>query len=334
MADLSEIKRELVEVRTKHATTVSTASKYVKGVLIVVGALVAGVAQFVTWPANGHPSTAQIAGIGACLAVFVGGLFVLFTEQDAAEAVKVADKAVEAAREAEDRLNDITELANEMERLAETYQLCLTMRGALEQSGVGSVGTIDDSMVALFDIIARPLSIACGFAQSDRWTIGIYKAVNGAEAGKAELRCIAHDRAIKCEIGEARSWPEGVGIAGIAYTNKREIVIPDLREEGVKAVFGPRDHVRPYDADRYVSMVSVPIIVAGREKPWGVVNATSDQAGHFAASKSPGFKYDEPIRALAAFAALAVAMRDAQDKASSATRSLVLSSASGGSTAA
>lgn len=332
MADLADIKDELIQVRTRYTSGVSVASKFVKGVFVTLGAAIAGIAQFATWPAGTDPTGAQVTGIAACIVVFFGGIFVLLTEQDASEAVKVADKAVEAARDAEERLGVVDAIENEMERLAETYQLCLTMRGALEQSVVGTVGTVEDTIASLFDIIARPLSIACGFAQADRWTIGVYKAVPSEEQGKAILRCIAHDRAIKCELNEARSWPEGVGIAGIAYTNGREIVVPDLRDEGVKAVFGPRGLVRPYDADRYVSMVAVPIMVAGREKPWGVVNATSNRSGHFATSKAPGFKYDEPVRALAAFAALAVAMWDAQNRAGRATRAIVPRSVSTGST--
>lgn len=272
--------------------------------------MVAGVSQFVTWPAGKPAEPSQVIGIAATLIVALGGLYTLWTEQDAAKALRVADKALEGAQEAKAELRNLGSFFTDFDRLSETYRLCLTLRGSLEQASVGVVGDIDDQLRALFDLVGRPLAIAAGFAQSDRWTIGLYRAQPSSELGKAEMKCIAHRRALPCELHEARTWPEGVGIAGIAYSNAREVVIPDLQAEGMQAVFGPRDQTKTYDAQRYVSMVAVPIMVAGREKPWGVVAATSDRQGHFSADSEPGFKTDEPIRAVAAFIALAVAMRE------------------------
>lgn len=312
--DLGEIRQRLSGVRSRHSKSVSRASKFVKGVLIVGGACAAGVAQFITWPDGGSPAPANIVGIAASFAVLIGGLYVLWTETDAADAIEAAEKATDAAQEIEASHSDIADLFEDFDRLVQTYQIGLTMRGGIEQAAIGSVGSIDTLVSGMFDLVSRQLAIAAGFAQRDRWTIGIYKAVIGTD-GRAVLTCIAQRRAIECATSDARDWPEGVGIGGIAYVNAREIVVPDLRAEGVQAVFGPRGMTRPYDSERYVSMVSVPIMVAGREKPWGVVNATSDSPGHFAAESRPGFKTDEPIRTLASFCALAVAMHDAQERA-------------------
>jgi len=327
---LQEIRADLTEVRTKHAKSVALASKYVKSTLILGGALVAGVAQFWTWPTGSAPDAAQIAGIIATAVVAIGGLYVAFTDVDAAQAVATADRAVEAAQQMEAAFDDIDSFFADTTRLAETYQLCLTLRGALEQSAIGISGDTDGLIANLFDLASRPLTIAIGFAQADRWTLGVYKAEPGEEPGKKQLKTIAHKRAIECELGDARVWPEGVGIAGICYTNRREIVLPNLQAEGMRGVFGPRNLVREYDEERYVSMVAVPVKVSGRETPWGVIVATSDQANHFSTDTQPGFKNDEPVRALAAFIALAVAMMDAQDRA----RSLPPPAVSDGSTGA
>ncbi len=315
--DLRAIRIELTAVREAHARSVAFASKFVKGVLVLGGALVAGIAQFCTWPAGGSPDAAQITGILATAVVALGGFYIAFTEADAAKAVAVADKTMDAAQQMEAAFDEIDSFLDESGRLAETYQLCLTMRGALEQSAIGATGGADGLIGTLFDLASRPLTVATGFDQADRWTLGVYKAIPALEAGKMQLKTIAQKRAIECTLDDARVWPEGVGIAGICYTNGREIVLPNLRAEGMQGVFGPRNLTREYDTERYVSMVAVPVKVAGRDRPWGVVVATSDQAGHFSTDSQPGFKNDEPVRALAAFIALAVAMMDAQDRARS-----------------
>ena len=313
--DLEALK---ISVRTegdRHTKSVERASKFVKSILVLGGATLAGIAQFVTWPDGNSPEPWQVVGIAATFIVALGGIYSLFTEQDAANAVREAERAVEAAQEFRAQIKDFEGLFAEYDRLAETYRLCLMLRSALEQAGVGFVGDTDTQLFELFDMVGRHLAIAAGFAQADRWTIGLYKAQPSAEVGKAELRCIAQRRALPCDLTEARIWPEGVGIAGIAYTNGREVIIPDLRTDGMQAVFGPRNQSKKYDAEPYASMVAVPINVAGHEKPWGVVTATSDRVGHFSSDGDPGFKTDEPIRAFAAFVALAVAMRETISRA-------------------
>jgi len=322
--DIRALRKELIVARVDHAKSVALASKIAKGVLILGGALVAGVAQFWTWPKGGSPDAAQLSGIIATGVVALGGFFVAFTEKDAAKAIAIADKTLDAAQELEAAFDDIDTFVDESGRLAETYQVCLAMRGAIEQSALGVSGGIDGLVSSLFDFASRSLAIAIGFQQSDRWTLGVYKAVASAtEPQKMVLKTIAQKRAIECRLDEAREWPEGVGIAGICYTNGREIVLPNLRAEGMQAVFGPRNLTREYDAERYVSMVAVPIKVVGFDRPWGVVVATSNKVNHFSTDNQPGFKNDEPVRALSAFIALAVAMMDARDRARSSSPQLV-----------
>jgi hypothetical protein len=307
-----DLKTRLSSVRVANARSVSRASWWMKGVAVLGGALIAGICQFTTW-GSGQPSTSSILGILACIVVFAGGIYVLATEQDAASAIEVADAAVEEVRAASARFDELDEFFEAYSRLIEIYQICLSMRGGIEQAVIG-VPSLDELITRLFDLVSRQISIAAGFQQADRWTLGVYKAVPSDKPDRADLKCIAQERAIKCELHEARIWPEGVGIAGIAYSNGREIVLPDLRAEGMQAVFGPKGHQRTYDSDRYISMVAVPIMVAGQAKPWGVVTATSDRAGHFTAASNPGIKTDEPIRAVAAFFGLAVAVWDGLNK--------------------
>ena len=120
------------------------------------------------------------------------------------------------------------------------------------------------------------------------------------------FRCIAHLRKIPCELSATRAWPEGVGVAGIAYSMNKEIIIKDMSSPETMAMFDLKQMNRDYDKARYASMVAVPITVGTNSTPWGVAVATSDQAGHFSTDQSYGPPTTEPVRAIAAMSALAV----------------------------
>jgi hypothetical protein len=126
------------------------------------------------------------------------------------------------------------------------------------------------------------------------------------ESDKALLECIAHARKIQCDLSNARAWPEGVGVAGVAFSMKNEITIPDMNAAELGTVFKLNAEARTYDYARYRSMVAVPIRVGSDDIPWGVAVVTSDKPHHFNVEPSDGVPTSEPIRAIAAMAALAV----------------------------
>lgn len=154
-----------------------------------------------------------------------------------------------------------------------------------------------------------------GFEISDMWTICVYRAEPNASGGRDSLRCVAHNRAIQCEISEARVWDEGVGVSGISYANQREIIVPDLSSANLGSMFNLAGGARPYDGDRYRSIVCVPVVIHGQGKPWGVVVATSDRVNHFNTDEDGGPKAIEPARLLAAMVALAVVLCEGKSKA-------------------
>ena len=121
-----------------------------------------------------------------------------------------------------------------------------------------------------------------------------------------DRRCVAHARKIQCNIAEARQWEEGVGVAGVSYSMGNEIIIPDMSAPELGTVFNLNNNCRDYDAERYRSMVAVPIRVGANSVPWGVAVVTTDQPHHFSVQSSDGVPTCEPIRAIAAMAALAV----------------------------
>lgn len=297
---------EIGALFVERAQKFRNASLFAKIALISIGSALAAIAQFTQFPATG-PTGWQVAGIGASLIVAVGGIFVWITEQDAPKELSIAHAAVERAREALAGYEELYQLTDEMDRLVYLVQATNLMRGVIERAA-GS-GLDEDKLSALvLKACDRSLPIAMGFQQPDQWTVGIYKAVP-IDDGRHELVCIASKRAIECDLSEARRWREGTGIAGVCFSINDEVVIPDLQAQGVRAVFGSAaNEVRQYDAERYRSMVAVPINVGKDSQPWGVVAATNDRVDHFSTAGSDGLSNHEGARSLAGMVALGVAL--------------------------
>ena len=288
------------------------ASRFVKIGLIAGGSTVAIVAQFMSVPSGEPFGGWQIAGIAAAVVAGFGAIFVVLTEEDASADLENARAAIEEARNHErdydDILTDFSKFERELQRAIELYSSVNAMRGVVERV-LGSRQRDELAIVPLLMMAAkRPLPIALGFEQSHRWTVCIYRAEADSDTNKTMLRCVAHLRSIDCDISQARSWPEGVGVAGIAYAKNSELIVPDMADPALGTVFNLRaDLTRPYDAERYRSFAIVPIGVDRDEKPWGVIIGTTDQPSHFNSGEETGLRTTEGIRAVAGMVALAVA---------------------------
>jgi hypothetical protein len=307
--DLKSLSARISKAFEGRAKLFRSGTLFVKITLIAFFSAIVAVAQFLQFGKDG-PDAGQVTGILASLVVLIGSVFVLITEQDASEDLALAQEALEAARDTEAQYEFIEELFSDNARLIELFQALLVLRGAIEHLAANP--HVDENQVVanLLKVCERSLAIAMNFAQSDQWTIGIYKAIpSSAEPGKIDLKCIAHKRAIECDVDEARVWREGTGIMGVAYSNHDEIIVPDLQAEGMRTVFGSAaNEQRDYDVERYRSMVAVPIKVEGMDKPWGIVTSTTDQVGHFSQSNAKGVRTDEGVRILSGMVALAIAV--------------------------
>lgn len=280
-------------------------SRFVKIAFVALASALVSFAQFMEWPATG-PTLWQVVGIAGSIIVAAGAIFVVFTEDDAGVDLALAREGLERVRLAEQLFEEIEGRDATLERTIELYSAMLQMRAVVEHIAAAPVAA-DAGMRALMDAAGRSLSIAAGFAQSDQWTITVYHAVIDPATARAELVCVAHRRAIECDISQARRWPEGIGTAGICYSNRRELIVPDLHQNGVGTMFNTGDRARDYDAERYRSVVAIPIATDGGA-PWGVVAASNDRPYHFRADEIAGVKTVEAVRALAAMAALVVAV--------------------------
>jgi len=304
--DVKELSEQVTSKFIEQARRVKRASRVVKSVLLIVGAALASVAQFAEFDKAG-PTAWQIVGIAASVIVCIGALYSAFVEEDAAEQLVLARNALEVAREQQDQYQDLDRIDAEFEKAIELYQVLFLARGVIEQ------GTQLPSMTELhlvkiiLEACKRSLPIAMGFAQADRWTVCIYKAQQDL-AGSTTLECVAHKRAIECELKNARKWSPGTGIVGGAFSNKSEVIIDDLQVPSLQGIFGTAANVaKPSDSSLYRSMAAVPVMVAGQSQPWGVVTATNDRPGHFYAEAGTGIDAAEAVRALAGMIALAVA---------------------------
>lgn len=304
--DVKELSEQVSSKFLEQAKRVKRASRIVKSVLLIVGAALASVAQFAEFDKNG-PTAWQIVGIAASVIVCIGALYSAFVDEDSAEQLALARKALEVAREQQEEYQDLDRIDAEFEKAIELYQVMMLARGVIEQ------GTRLPSMTELhlvriiLEACKRSLPIAMGFAQTDRWTVCVYKAQPDA-TGATTLECVAHKRAIECELKNARKWAAGTGIVGVSFSNESELIIDDLLVPSLQGIFGTAANVaKPDDTSLYRSMAAVPVMVAGQSQPWGVVTATNDRPGHFYVEPGTGIDAAEAVRALSGMIALAVA---------------------------
>lgn len=319
-----------VDLRTRvtaafvsRARSAHLASRLYKGVFFALAAGIAGAMQFVSWSAGEHPTTAQLIGISATVVVLVASIVSVITERDSSAELAIAQQAITRTQELEDEVRETIELWPDIDRMIALYQATKVMRDVIEQATVAMAGDESALIATLLRLSARLIVVAAGFTLGDQWTVCFFRADQVVGDCRYELRMIAHDRTIPCDINAARVWPEGVGVAGVAFSNRQEMVIADLASNQVRAIFQPPQLVRPYDDDRYRSMVAVPISVEGLDRPWGIITATNDRVAHFNHDHSSGLKPEEAIRALADYAALAIAMVRNSDRATTARPVLI-----------
>ena len=303
------LRTELASALEAYSRVVVRSTRFIKVVLIIGGAAAATIALAIDIAhANKEISAWTIVGLAGAALVALGSLFDMVKEKDASQALVVASKALDAVHQRELELNELFgdgEYDKAVTRGLHLYNSMDVMRGAIEQS-------LDFPDMPVTHIIQTCLSAADNsllgafdFGITDIWTVCVFRAQTEGESGSIVLHCIAHLRKIPCELRESRAWPEGVGVAGIAYSMNKEIVIKDMSSPDVAAMLDLRALGRNYDKVRYASMVAVPINVGSNPKPWGVVVATSDQSNHFSADPSYGVATTEPVRAISAMTALA-----------------------------
>ncbi len=282
--------------------------------MVLVGALVAGACQFIKLDEQYMPWV-QAAGIFGALLAFIGGFWINRADRHASEALQVADQALERAQLIEANAERVRRqaqqefgvLRSQFERTRQLTGLTNILREGIEKA-ITQLPTqnIKTDIDKLLRGVNRAILGSLGCKAGERWTLTIYREEDGV---LVDMAVATVDLVAQLVPVPVRNWRVGHGFAGAAYDRDREIVLADAQTPSVLAMLNvPEGMLRTDDAIKYRSVAAVPIRVAGLEKPWGVVIATSDKPGRFDPSdNTEGALSAEAIRIFAGMLALLVA---------------------------
>lgn len=297
--------------RTEHR--VALALKLV----VLLFALVAGVAQFLSVPDPAGFGFWNYAGVWSSVIIFLGGLVILIGEHRRPDELEAARRATHVASLFDEAGRDRAYLLSQLDRASELFQAMQLMRVAIELFIELEIDDEQSRVELLMTAVDPTLFLAFDFEFGEHWTVSVYRAFPDPDHGEI-LRCLASKRAWKRDDDAlpVRAWPRGVGVAGIAYARGLELVIPDLADRALGSFDElPPNLARESDARNYRSMAAAPIDVLGAR--WGVAVATSNLPGRFDMEDEAGIRGAEAVRALAGMVALAVAARHRTDPGSS-----------------
>lgn len=281
---------------------------------VLGAALVAGS----TWV--GSQSFAQAATVetsmlvvGLVLSIF-SSLALVFLDQTTPELIK---ENLDTLRHNEDLKEDLKAAYLYQDHLLARTTVNSQVRELVENAIVQGCTTLEqaqkfaESIISIF--VERRLSL---FGIGDEfWNFGVYLY----DDKKDRLVCIACRRESPEEQKkEHRDWEPGNGHVGLAFARSAEIIFADATVPELRPVLEAQgENRREDDADRYVSLASIPISTDGT-RPLGVLIATSDKAGRFKSDqeRSPDdWENTDTLREVAASLAIILQMIHASNKA-------------------
>lgn len=308
--DLQTIIKELSGAYDERSKRQSFALLLIKIVAVVLGSFIAGFAQFAALPEGELPFWNGV-GMFATAIVALGGIYVVVTDVDTTDELNKARRAVEAARSLRAELQSTLFVFANLRQTTHLYFAVREMRNVIERSIYQAKVDETAAIQLCLDSAERSLKLAFDFSLQHHWTVSVYKA-DRKTCYPAQLTCVAHLRSVKCKIDDARSWPEGIGVTGIAYARGTEVVIPDLAAPELGSLHDITKNSKPEDGTRYRSIIGVPIVLGEKnDDKWGMVVATSDQPQHFRVGfAGADIPTTEPARAVAAMIALLLSAND------------------------
>jgi hypothetical protein len=265
-------------------------------IFVIVGALAVGIAQALKAPIEQWSTLDTIVILGAIAAGLAGGI-VLFLEPDPTGDLNLAHEALLEIKNA-DTIQTILDLEETSRRASNLYSATMSMRRSFESALRGVDVDDADYLQRLLQLCAQNLRVALAYRQDDQWTICIYTPEARQSDGARYFVCRAHDRAIHCDIAEARPWEESASVVGLAFKQKRAIVISNMDGPNVREILPSADG-KTHDRDRYKSIAAVPITVDGSSEPWGVLVCSNSRVGHFDSNRYQGINPLEAVRAIA-----------------------------------
>ena len=308
---LDEIEKGVRTLTRQTSEDQQAASAFVKYGMVLLGAGLAGGAQFLDTPSTGVAWNRVIGIIGILLAFF-GGVWSNRADRHSAAALHHADEAVKETKAAQlsadafrsETRGQFEQIRRQDAQLRQLQSLTNILREGVESVIVGTDADVHAELRSLLLGAYRSLLASMRCEAGERWTVTIYQEEDGILRSAAACTV---DRGE--ENAKVREWPIGQGFAGAAYVRAQEVVLADAQAPNVRALLNvPSDRSKPGDDAKYRSVAAVPVRVANQSKPWGVVIATSDQVGRFDASDNGEAAMSaQAIRILAGMVALIVA---------------------------
>lgn len=307
MAELDRRERRLGRVFQITASRLKTGARVIKAILSAGGAALAGISLLIA----AHSTLEWVLGSAGVVMCFGAAIWIIWTEENAPLALEEARKALSHARTLEAEMRGFRDdvaaetrvLVLQSEQQRRLLGLVDVLRESVERI-LAEDGDIPQAFQRLLEGSRRVLLGVLGIEGAERWTVTIYRF----QAGKLRRQAGITVDAVEPATG-FREWRSGEGWTGAAYKSQHEIVLADAQSATSLAMLNlPAAKARSDDSSRYRSIAAIPVRVAGRKLPWGVVIATSDRRGRFDDdAASLGAISAQAIRLLAGMAALVAA---------------------------
>jgi hypothetical protein len=249
-------------------------------------------------------------GLIASIVVLISALVLLGTQTDSYRELEHGRAALNKAQDLQTRghrkdtqFAEIEEVYKaEIERLSHLQAGRDLIRAIIEDVASSQLHRTDEDVISrILSQAQRSLFLAHGFRLNEHYTICIYKAKQDPDSKKFKLHCVAHIRSIMCDLTESRTWAEGVGVAGVAYARKSEIVVPDLLAPQLGTLYNLPEKKQDDDS-KYRSIVAEPIFLESSD-PWGILVSTSSEPDHFSIKNRA---FSEVAQSLAGMISLAI----------------------------
>ena len=178
---ISQAATKIAQVVKRHLAAVERSTMYAKGLLVLVGACLAGWAQFMPQPTAGQFQWPALLGSIGVVFALVGGVWSLFVDPSAGDALLEATNAINMASEihlgAEESEREVLDLREALNWNAELYSTSVILRETTEQMISKSRSGSEIDYQQLLNASSRQLNALLGFGGGEYWTLSIFKYV-------------------------------------------------------------------------------------------------------------------------------------------------------------
>lgn len=215
---------------------------------------------------------------------------------EARNAMRVADEALTLADAHAEDLGSALQLGTLRDERSAAADL---MRESMLASLIGKLPT-SDTIDVMLDTARLRIAAACRFEASEYWAITVF-TTDATTVEMIKIAALWNDATTSAQT--SRAWRRGEGITGVVWRNEGPVVIPDASLANMDANYPvPETKLRSHDARRYRSAAAYPVLVG--DQVWGVVTATSDRPGRFAAADPNAVEATHTVRDIASFVSL------------------------------